>query len=459
MKNKLIKQLGLLWLIAFLSVNFCFAQVDITEGIFKIENMHYDNMVLDASVGAKGKVQLWKNLGNSNQYAPSANNQKWRIKKISTNMFIIENVHFKNMVLDASIGAKGKVQLWPNLRNSNQYAPNAFNQKWIIKKVRTGVYTLQNIYFNNMVLDASASVKGKVQLWKNSGNSNQYVPNANNQKWRLVNVGSPLPPKANKDGINAKVVRGKSYYKTKEKSGKSELDKNARRLCTTKTINVDESPQKEIGFLVTSGDHSQIYPGAIFKDNAFTEGTYAKPNLKFNNYNIAGDFASGNAGYSGATVSADANGYVSKATVNQAMTKVLNANRQVRNYTNFSYTVHKIESEKDLAVMAYGEFNGFGASLKAKFNYNRKTKNNMYVVRFHQKYYSFSVDSRNFIDRQQSKDAIKGDDVYVSEVSYGRIGFLRIESNYDEKIIKAAVDAAYKGSGYNLKLGGSVLLS
>ncbi len=256
--------------------------------------------------------------------------------------------------------------------------------------------------------------------------------------------------------IIATIVRGNHEYNTTVEEKGDELDENARRLCVTKVISVDESPQKKIGFLVTSGDHSQIYPGAIFKQNAFTEGNYAKPNLSYNSFNIAIDLTSASAGLSGITIIPNENGSISKASLNEGMSNILNANKSVINPTNFSYTVHKIEHEQDLAIMAYGEFNGFGASLKAKFNYGKKTKRNMYVVKFHQKYYSFLVDSDQLINLNKSSDPVKSEDLYISEVSYGRIGFIRIESDYEEEIIAAAVDAAYSGAGMSAKLGGKV---
>lgn len=50
---------------------------------------------------------------------------------------------------------------------------------------RGGTFKLKNLQ-TNQVLDASAGTRGKVQMWDDLGTSNRYVPNAANQRWRLV---------------------------------------------------------------------------------------------------------------------------------------------------------------------------------------------------------------------------------------------------------------------------------
>ncbi|WP_159025744.1 RICIN domain-containing protein [Aquimarina sp. Aq78] len=99
----------------------------------------------------------------------------------------LKNLKFEK-VLEASVVTKGKVQLWNNLGNSNKYVPNANNQKWQILHYEDGTVKLRNIHFN-MVLEAAAGTTNKVQLWKDLGNKDIYVPNANNQKWKMIEFG------------------------------------------------------------------------------------------------------------------------------------------------------------------------------------------------------------------------------------------------------------------------------
>jgi|GEM_PF-5856287 len=263
-----------------------------------------------------------------------------------------------------------------------------------------------------------------------------------------------------KDGVSSEVKRGNTQNNsTSRVLEKDKDDPQKQMFCTTKEISLDESPQEEIGFLITSGNASDIYPGAIFKADAFISGSGAQPNLRHKAYHISANGLT--SAESGETfreiVTPDSEGYIYKADVSKVMSNMMRSHRNVGNAGNFVYTVTKIDHEKDLALMAAGAYSGFGVDIKAKFDYSNKQKNNLYVARFYQRYYSFLVDQRSIVD-EEDRAKIKTDDVYISEVTYGRVGFIRIESDYDEEVISAALDASYKGGGSYVEIGASLNL-
>jgi len=153
---------------------------------YAIVNAYHKNLVLDASASDKNRLQLWSLAGDSNEFVPNANNQKWFVSELGDGFVKISNSHYKNHVLDASAGTKGKVQLFQDQKNSGEYVPNALNQKWKLEPLDNGAYKIRNAYYADMVLDASASDTGKIQIWEDLGDADTYVPYAGNQKWYLV---------------------------------------------------------------------------------------------------------------------------------------------------------------------------------------------------------------------------------------------------------------------------------
>jgi hypothetical protein len=379
--------------------------------------------------------------------------QRFKLEDAGGGWFYIKSdlgkyVHIEN----ASNSPQALAVIWQGKGNNNT--------KWRFENVGGGYFLIQSLVGTYLDVKGGFDADGTpIWMWTKNGGAAQ--------RWKLVFSGDPINNStrnvsttsrtvSQNKALKGEIVRGNARNKSSITPGAETVDSDARRVCVTNTITLDESPQKDIGFLVTSGDHDQIYPGAIFKQNTFIDGSDRRPNLNYNPFNIVVSLVSATSGKNSATITPDQDGSVSKSNSYAAMAEILNANTKVRNPTNFSYTVHKIESAQDLSVMAYGEFSGFGADVKAEFNYAKKARENMYVVRFHQKYYSFLVDSKNFINRTTSPNKVQSDDVYISEVSYGRIGFIKIESKYDLEIIQAAVDAAYSSIGYSAKLRGKV---
>ena len=151
-------------------------KAQITSGIYVIENAHFANQVLQGK--ADGGIQL-ANIVSSNE-------QKWQVTDVGNGFYRLEYIGIPAKCLDASAGTKGKVQLWNILGNSNQYGTGGKNQLWKFVAGDNGTYKIYNGWYTDMVLDASMSQTGKVQLWKDLGNGSQYVPNANNQRWKLI---------------------------------------------------------------------------------------------------------------------------------------------------------------------------------------------------------------------------------------------------------------------------------
>lgn len=163
-------------IVAVTFFGFC-VNAQIEPGTYVIENVHFANQVLE--VQSEGGVQL-ANITKSDA-------QKWQFTDVGDGLFRIEYTGIGDAAkcLDASASNNKKVQLWNILGTSDKYGTEGKNQLWKIVEVEDGIYKLQNGHYPDRALDASMSTTGKIQLWENVGNSSKYVENANNQKWRI----------------------------------------------------------------------------------------------------------------------------------------------------------------------------------------------------------------------------------------------------------------------------------
>jgi len=142
----------------------------------KLTNQRF-NQVLDGSASTPQRAQLWENLGNKNDYVRGAENQKWNIIDYGDGVFKIKNRH-SGRVLDASASQKGKVQLWEDLGVLSTYVENANNQKWRFSEYGDGMIRIENAHYRNMYLHASENRNEGLIL-------STYSPSeSKNNKWK-----------------------------------------------------------------------------------------------------------------------------------------------------------------------------------------------------------------------------------------------------------------------------------
>jgi len=161
--------------------NFAFAQAVTTvtavpdpetEQLYYLKNAHFGD-VLGHATNNPSTVDI-------HAMHTTGKESKWIIKEDRPGVFKIYSAKDPRMVLQARNNNSVIVALGSGSRANNLF--------W--KKVNTlrGTFKLQNMQYTDKVLDASAGTRGKVQLWGDVGNSNQYVPNADNQRWTLIPI-------------------------------------------------------------------------------------------------------------------------------------------------------------------------------------------------------------------------------------------------------------------------------
>lgn len=206
--------------------------------------------------------------------------------------------------------------------------------------------------------------------------------------------------------------------------------------CTSRNVNLTESNFEKI---VTGNQSDKIYPGAFYTLNSILDGSYTPVNsLQRRPVSLVANLIGGSSGRLQTQVTEPTMGNIT-----ESITELIRNNSSVINAANYTFRVEEIFSEEQLRIMVQGDYAGFGTEVSAAFNFQSRNKKHSYLARLTQVFFTVNVDyTRPLIDGTASEN-----DIYVSKVSYGRIGYLKIESDSSYQAISAALSFAYSGSG------------
>ncbi|MEO8532582.1 MAG: thiol-activated cytolysin family protein [Flavobacterium sp.] len=199
-----------------------------------------------------------------------------------------------------------------------------------------------------------------------------------------------------------------------------------------------------------------IYPGSILRGSSFMNAAYDPLVLKnaFKpvtlSMSLRGDF------------SVSANALPIPSEINTVINGLVSKNKNLIDYTAiptyYEYQSDEITTEDSFkkALDAHLNINVLGGLVKANFGYTQNsgaTNTKSYImVKVRQRLYSMTIDPKYYTDW------INGDinennfgthePIYVSNVDYGRVAYLLIETSknedYNNKMVKASVDVALK---------------
>jgi hypothetical protein len=211
------------------------------------------------------------------------------------------------------------------------------------------------------------------------------------------------------------------------------------RYCTTSVISEEKGDFVKI---VLGNQNDKIYPGAVYYDNAFIEGTYNAPaNLQLQPYDITTDLFS--AAFTGSSI---VNVQPSLGSVNDGISNLMRKGGNVKNAGRISVEVKSMSSSEQLAFEIGANFTGYGADLNASLNYLKASNKNVFIAKLTQVYFSLMLnraDGRTLI----SNNPLPANLVYVNKVNYGRLGYILIASDSSRESIQAALDFTFSSGG------------
>lgn len=220
------------------------------------------------------------------------------------------------------------------------------------------------------------------------------------------------------------------------------------RYCTTSVVSEEKGDYVKI---VLGNQNDKIYPGAVYYDNAFIDGTYNAPsNLNLKPYDITTDLFS--AAFSGSSIVPV---QPSLGGVNDGISNLMRKSGRVKNPSRIAIEVKSVSSSEQLAFEIGAGFTGYGADLNASFNYMKSTSKNVFMAKLTQVYFSVMLNRASGTALVEN-NPVPANLVYVNKVNYGRMGYIMIASDSSREAIQAALDFTYNS---NVTVSASARLS
>lgn len=210
-------------------------------------------------------------------------------------------------------------------------------------------------------------------------------------------------------------------------------------FCTTRKVDLQESNFERI---ITGGILDKVFPGALYMATSIGDGSFvpytANSRLPLQlRFDLYGERSQG-------STFTTVNTPVSFGQIQDGILTLIRQHGRNNNAARITYAVKKIDAEEELKVFVGGSYSSFGVSVQASFDYRNKRKKNVVLARATQVYFSVNVDNDATLIQQQAN--ADNDAAYLSSVAYGRIGYLRIETDESEETIRATLNGSYSGA-------------
>ena len=201
------------------------------------------------------------------------------------------------------------------------------------------------------------------------------------------------------------------------------------------------------GFPLFNPNASVIYPGSLLQGKSLKKAT---PDV------IAVERAGGTISYNlnnGNLASGFKVEKVAKSSIQDAMNTII-ANSPPDLPANFSFNYSQVQSRQALALSMGIDFENAFADVSADFDFSSEKEYNRILVELKQNFYTMSFDIPTSL-KGLFADSVTPDDLakyvqqgnpatYISDVSYGRIYYMLVESTSSYTEMNAAVDAEFQ---------------
>jgi hypothetical protein len=331
------------------------------------------------------------------------------------------------------------------------------NQKWKFIDVGNGYYNIQSKLGTYLDVKNANSANGALI------SMSAYSTWGNNiaQRWKLEvkSSSSSILIKPNwgqlfdkvtsvdKGGVRTKLDKDRPNTNNDKPTIRRTTDPTERNgwVCWNEKIDWTTSPIENV---VSGKQDNTIYPGALYIGTEFIKGSFAPYNHPNGRppMTISASFLSGNLASTQERINSP-----NLANIRDGINRILYRNGSVgarrRVASQMSKSIVEITSEEALQMHVGVNYSGYGADVQGTFNYRNKTRKHVYVGKFYQLYFTVAVN-----DDLSTMNTVSDDAIYISQVGYGRIGFVRFESDLSEEQVRATLDARYSGFGNDVAL-------
>lgn len=234
--------------------------------------------------------------------------------------------------------------------------------------------------------------------------------------------------------------------------------------CTTTTYSALAPGGGDNGFPLFNPNASVIYPGSLLQGNSLKKAT---PDV------IAVNRAGGTISYD--LVNGNISSYfnverVAKSSIQNAMNQII-ASSPPDLPANFVFNYSQVQSEQALALKLGVDFETAFTSISGNFGFSSGSSLNRILVELNQSFFTMSFDIPTSLAGLFAPDVSPADlakyvqpgnpATYISDVTYGRIYYMLIESTSSYTEMESAVSASFSGvvASANVDISGHSLNS
>lgn len=225
-------------------------------------------------------------------------------------------------------------------------------------------------------------------------------------------------------------------------------------VCTTKKVSLLDGNEVQPLF---NPNANVIYPGNMLQGKSLNKAT---PDV------IVAERAGGTISYdlnNGNLSSSFSVDKVTKSSIQDAMNNIINNAGDVVP-ANFQFTYEKVQSRQQLAVELGLDVDTRFVDVESNLSFSKDKSYNRYLVKLYQQYYTMSFDLPTSLEKLFDP-SVKPKDLtqyigpgnpatYISDVTYGRVFYMLIESTESTKTMESSIEASF--SSFYGSVGGEV---
>ena len=228
--------------------------------------------------------------------------------------------------------------------------------------------------------------------------------------------------------------------------------------CSEQNLSETKQFDKVVAFAANSGT---LYPGALVGGESIQTGTLTPKVFDRAPLSFSASLEGVIDGPVSATLEAP-----SLSTFREAMSEILDAEVIGSTPANVAFDIQEVYSEEQLSLALGIDVSWMSGNVSASMDFDQEERNSRFIVNFTQGYYTVDIDPpgrpSHMLDAQVTledvQDIVGGEPPsYVSSVTYGRIVYFAVTSNFSSEELRAALDFGF--SGAVVDVDGSVSLT
>jgi thiol-activated cytolysin len=218
--------------------------------------------------------------------------------------------------------------------------------------------------------------------------------------------------------------------------------------CTTTTYNALAPGGGSSGFPLFNPNASVVYPGSLLQGKSLRQATPDVIAVERAGGTISYDLLNGNLS-SSFTVNE-----VSKSSIQDAMNQII-ANSPPDLPANFQFSFTQVQSERALALKLGIDYENAFVDIQSDFGFSSGSTLNRVLVELNQSFFTMSFDIPTSLDglfgpnvkpADLAKYVYEGNPAtYISDVTYGRIYYMLIESTSSYTEMESEINASFSG--------------